>query len=181
MRIEMRKKMSLLSKNKMDYIKIIIFTAAIFTSSFVVAQTQAIKDIQIVDKNGKAYDVPSVEAYTSFSVGDSAPSQKELINTIRQDVNQMRDSGKYSFVDAKLIINESGLVILYEVEQKNRLRQIEIRGSNKLGNKKVREKSELKIGALVDDVDFEMAIDKIEEAYQNFWYPNVKIEWYAIG
>ena len=33
-----------------------------------------------------------------------APSQKELISTIRQDVNQMRDSGKYSFVDAVKIM-----------------------------------------------------------------------------
>ena len=32
---------------------------------------------------------------------------------------------------------------------------------------------------MVDDVDFEMAIAKIEEAYQNFWYPNVKILWSA--
>ena len=32
---------------------------------------------------------------------------------------------------------------------------------------------------MVDDVDFEMAIDKIEEAYQNFWYPNVNISWSA--
>ena len=175
----MRKMMSLMSKNNMNYKKIITLTIAIFISSLVVAQTQTIEDIQIVDSNGNAYKASSVEAYTSFSVGDSAPSQKELISTIRQDVNQMRDSGKYSFVDAQLIINESGLVILYQVEQKNRLRQIEIRGSNKLGNKKVREKSELKIGALVDDVDFEMAIDKIEEAYQNFWYPNVKILWSA--
>ena len=168
-----------LMSNNMKYKKIITLTIAIFISSLVVAQTQTIKDIQIVDSNGNAYKASSVEAYTSFSVGDSAPSQKELISTIRQDVNQMRDSGKYSFVDAQLIINELGLVILYQVEQKNRLRQIEIRGSNKLGNKKVREKSELKIGALVDDVDFEMAIDKIEEAYQNFWYPNVNISWSA--
>ena len=168
-----------LMSNNMKYKRIITLTIAIFISSLVVAQTQTIKDIQIVDSNGNAYKASSVEAYTSFSVGDSAPSQKELISTIRQDVNQMRDSGKYSFVDAQLIINELGLVILYQVEQKNRLRQIEIRGSNKLGNKKVREKSELKIGALVDDVDFEMAIDKIEEAYQNFWYPNVNISWSA--
>ena len=102
----------------------------------VVAQTQTIKDIQIVDSNGNAYNASSVEAYTSFSVGDSAPSQKELISTIRQDVNPNEEIQKYSFVDAQLIINESGLVILYQVEQKNRLRQIEIRGSNRIRNKK---------------------------------------------
>ena len=44
----------------------------------------------------------------------------------------------------------------------------------------MREKSELVLGALVDDSDFEAAVAKINTAYQEYWYPNVAIEWSAI-
>ena len=143
------------------------------------AQNQVIREIRIMDTDGRAYDVSSVEAYTTFSAGDSAPERGMLIDIIRQDVDRMRDSGRFSYVDAQLLLEETGLVVLYEVEQKHRLRQIEIRGSDKLGNKKVREKSELVIGGLVDDVDFELATAKIQDAYRDFWYPHVGISWTA--
>ena len=129
--------------------------------SISMAQNQMIREIRIMDTEGRAYDVSSVEAYTTFSAGDKAPERGMLIDIIRQDVDRMRDSGRFSYVDAQLLLEETGLVVLYEVEQKHRLRQIEIRGSDKLGNKKVREKSELVIGSLVDDVDFELATAKI--------------------
>ena len=147
--------------------------------SMSIAQNQVIREIRIMDTDGHAYDVSSVEAYTTFSVGDMAPERGVLIDIIRQDVDRMRDSGRFSYVDAQILPEETGLVVLYEVEQKNRLRQIEIRGSDKLGNKTVREKSELQIGGLVDDVDFELATAKIREAYRDFWYPHVGIRWTA--
>ncbi|HBO87668.1 MAG TPA: hypothetical protein DD620_02825, partial [Verrucomicrobia bacterium] len=147
--------------------------------SMSIAQNQVIREIRIIDTDGHAYDVSSVEAYTTFSVGDMAPERGVLIDIIRQDVDRMRDSGRFSYVDAQILPEETGLVVLYEVEQKNRLRQIEIRGSDKLGNKTVREKSELQIGVLVDDVDFELATAKIREAYRDFWYPHVGIRWTA--
>ena len=147
--------------------------------SISMAQNQVIQEIRIMDTDGRAYDVSSVEAYTTFSVGDQAPEQGVLIDIIRQDVDRMRDSGRFSYVDAQLLLEERGLVVLYEVEQKHRLRQIEIRGSDKLGNKRVREKSELVIGGLVDDVDFGVTTTKIRGAYRDFWYPHVGISWMA--
>lgn len=147
--------------------------------SMSMAQNQVIREIRIIDLDGHAYDVSSVAAYTTFSAGDTAPERGELIDIIRRDVDRMRDSGRFSYVDAQLLLEESGLVVLYEVEQKHRLRQIQIRGSEKLGNQKVREKSELQIGALVDDVDFELAMAKVREAYRDFWYPHVGVRWTA--
>ena len=86
-----------------------------------------------------------MEAYTTFSVGDKAPERGLLIDIIRQDVDRMRDSGRFSYVDAQLLLEETGLVVLYEVEQKHRLQQIEIRGSDKLGNKKVQKNQSLSL------------------------------------
>ena len=43
------------------------------------AQNQVIREIRIMDTDGRAYDVSSVEAYTTFSAGDLAPERGELI------------------------------------------------------------------------------------------------------
>ena len=172
----MRTRMNLMMKYK------VLMAGAIWVlmlCSMSMAQNQVIREIRIIDLDGHAYDVSSVAAYTTFSAGDTAPERGELIDIIRRDVDRMRDSGRFSYVDAQLLLEESGLVVLYEVEQKHRLRQIQIRGSEKLGNQKVREKSELQIGALVDDVDFELAMAKVREAYRDFWYPHVGVRWTA--
>lgn len=144
-----------------------------------VAEEPVIREIRILDAQGRAYDISLVEAYTTFSAGDVAPERSALIEAIRVDVDRMRDSGHFSYVDAQLLMEPSGLVVMYEVEPKQRLRRIEIRGADKLGNKKVREKCELELGSLVDDADFEQAVAKVRAAYRDFWYPDVGVSWSA--
>ena len=81
------------------------------------------------------------------------------------------NSGKFSFVKSNLIEETDGFIIVYQIKPKFRLRQIEIIGSDKISNKKIKEKSELILGSLVDDVDFENAVKKIKNAYKEYWYP----------
>jgi outer membrane protein insertion porin family len=139
-----------------------------------------VKEVRVVDATGKTYDISSVEAHTSYAVGDEVIDRKALVEAMALDVGSMRDSGRYSYVDASIQLEDDGVVLIYEVEAKQRLRRIEIRGAVELGSKRVREKSELVLGALVDDSDFEAAVTKIKTAYQEFWYPNVAIEWTAV-
>ena len=41
----------------------------------------------------------------------------------------------------------------------------------------MQEKSELILGSLVDDVDFENAVKKIKNAYKEYWYPYAEASW----
>ncbi len=143
------------------------------------APAENIKDIRIVDAEGRLYDISSVKAYTSFEAGDQAPERAVLLSTITEDVDRMRSSGRYSYVDANLLIEDDGLVVVYKVVSKQRLRRIEIRGADQLGNKKARQKSELEIGTLVDDFTFEEAAAKIRTAYRDHRYPDVRVTWRA--
>ena len=77
------------------------------------------------------------------------------------------NSGKFSFVKSNLIEEMDGFIIVYQIKPKFRLRQIEIIGSDKISNKKIKEKSELILGSLVDDVDFENAVKKIKMPIRN--------------
>ncbi len=137
---------------------------------------ETIKDIRIVNQLGDSYDISSVAAFTSFSVGEEVPDREVIISSIAVDVNRMRESGRFSYVDARMEIVDDGVVLVYTVVAKYRLRRIEIIGGHKSGEK-VRTKSELLIGQFVDDAAFEQAATKIRDYYADFWYPQVSVEW----
>jgi outer membrane protein insertion porin family len=142
-------------------------------------RAEVIKDIVIVNQAGETYDMSSVTAFTSFAVGEQVPDRDTILSSIAIDVNRMRESGRFSYVDARIDVTDDGVVLVYTVVAKHRLRRIEIRGAEKMRNRKVERKTELALGQFADDSTFELAASKIKEAYLDFWYPDTKVEWTA--
>jgi len=138
---------------------------------------EVIKDIRIVNQTGESYDISSVLAFTSFTVGQQVPDRETILNAIANDVDRMRDSGRYSYVKAHMEVEEEGVVLIYTVTAKLRLKRIEIRGADRMSNRKVLQKSELVVGQFADDSAFEFAASKIRDAYGDFWYPDARVEW----
>ena len=141
------------------------------------ASAETIKDIRIVNQAGELYDMSSVAAFTSFKVGEQVTDREVILSAIAVDVNRMRESGRYTYVNARMDVDPDGVVLIYTVVSKLKLRRIEIVGAKKMRNKKVRKKSELVIGQFADDSSFAQATSKIKEAYRDFWYPDAKVEW----
>jgi len=137
---------------------------------------ETIKDIRILNQDGESYDISSVNAFTSFEVGEQVPDRETILSSIAVDVNRMRKSERYSYVNARMDVESDGVVLVYTVVSKKRLRRIEINGGKKSG-RKIRKKSELEIGQFADDSTFEIAAAKIKEAYRDYWYPDVKVDW----
>ena len=141
-----------------------------------VVRAEAIKDIRIVNQAGEEYDISSVAAFTSFNVGEQVPDRETILSSIAIDVNRMRESGRYSYVNARMNVEPDGVVLVYTVVHKHRLRRIAFVGGSKSG-RKMRSKSELEIGQFADDSTFETAAEKLREAYRDYWYPDAKITW----
>jgi len=154
--------------------KLIILLVAF---SAIAASAETIKDIRIVNQSGESYDMSSVAAFTSFQVGEQVTDQETIRSAIAVDVNRMRESGRYSYVNARMDVEADGVTLVYTVAARYKLRRVEIAGAKKMSNKKVRTKSELTIGQFADDSAFARAATKIKEAYRDFWYPDAKIEW----
>ena len=148
----------------------------IFFNVFII-RANTIKEIRLTDLQGNPFEASSVMAYTSLSVGDKISDEKSLINNITRDTNELRNSDRFSYVDSSLLIEDDGYVIIYKISPKNRLRKIEIRGANNVSPKKIIEKSELKLGDLIDDSSIELSIQKIKKSYVDYWYPDVNIKW----
>lgn len=138
---------------------------------------ETIKDIRIVNQAGESYDMSSVAAFTSFQVGEVVTDRDIILSSIAVDVNRMRESGRYSYVNARMDADPDGVVLIYTVVSKNKLRRIAFDGADKMRNKKVRKKSGLQIGQFADDSSFAQATAKIKEAYRDFWYPDTQVEW----
>lgn len=141
------------------------------------ASAETIKAIRIVNQLGESYASSSVAAFTSFKVGEQVSDRETILSGIASDVNRMRASGRFSYVNARMDVEPDGLVLVYTVEVKHRLRRIEIVGAQKMRNRKVRKKSGLELGQLADDSTFAQAAIKIKEAYRDFWYPEAKVSW----
>ena len=151
---------------------ILLFAATISTT---LAET--VRDIRIVNQAGESYDISSVKAFTSFQVGQEVPDRNTILSTIAHDVNRMRESGRFSYVKGHMEVVEDGVVLVYTVTAKQRLRRIIIKGADRMSNRKVLQKSGLAIGTFADDATFEQAAEKIKAAYTDFWYPDTKVEW----
>ena len=141
------------------------------------ASAETIKDIRIVNQAGVSYNISSVSAFTSFKIGEQVTDRDAILSAIGVDVNRMRESGRYSYVNARMDVAPDGVVLVYTVVAKHKLRRIEVVGAEKMRNKKVRKKSELTIGQFADDASFSRATTKIKEAYRDFWYPDTQVKW----
>jgi outer membrane protein insertion porin family len=141
------------------------------------AVAEVVKDIRIINQAGDLYDMSSVAAFTSFEVGEEVTDTDYIVSAIAIDVRRMRESGRYSYVDASMDVEPDGVILIYTVVAKHKLRRIVISGAENMRNKKVRKKSELNLGQFADDSTFSQATAKIKEAYRNAWYPDAKVEW----
>ncbi|WP_372806576.1 outer membrane protein assembly factor BamA [Pontiella sp.] len=143
-----------------------------------VVHAEVIKDIRIVNQAGESFDNSSVAAFTSFKVGQQVPDRETIRSAIAVDVNRMRQSGRYSYVNARMDVEPDGVVLVYTVVSKHRLRRMEIVGGSKSGGR-IRKKAELELGQFADDSAFEQAAVKIREAYRDYWYPDARVTWTA--
>lgn len=155
------------------------FAILFLLAAVVSVRAETIKAISIVNQAGESFGISSVAAFTSFSVGEEVPDREIILSAIAVDVNRMRESGRYSYVDARMEVEEDGVVLVYTVVAKQRLRRISVVGAKNMSNSKVRKNSELQLGQFSDDSVFEQAAAKIRSAYRDFWYPDAKVTWEA--
>ena len=143
------------------------------------SQAEIIKAIKIVNQKGEEYDMSSVKAFTSFKVGQEVPDVQTIISSIATDVTRMRDTKRFSFVDARMDQDKTGVTLIYTVVNKYKLTSVKIVtiGEKVISDRKVFKASELKINQFADDSTFTQAAIKIKEKYRLQWYPDAKVTW----
>ena len=131
-----------------------------------------VEDVKVESSDNREMDIESIMAYISLRPGDEFTHQG-----VTQDIKNLKDSNRFSFVDVVREDSMDGIVVKYVVTEKPRIRKLRITGADTYGNKKVRKNLELEVGDYIDDATVGMKCKKVIEEYRKALYPFVKVTW----
>jgi len=136
-----------------------------------------INAIRIENLEKAALDDSFVRAYTSLRAGRELVSDAELNEAVAQDVDNLRKSGRFSYVRAFIEQEGEQLTLVYSVAPRLRLRQIEVVGAEKIGNRKIKTELGLELGDYVDEALVGEKARKVETYCRKNKYPEATVTW----
>ena len=131
-----------------------------------------ITDIQVRSQiPGREVELSAVKAFVQPRVGDTYnPTQ------VNQDIRSLQETGRYAYVGAELETVPGGVILVYVVEERPRLRSITVEGAQHFSNAKVRDLMALNLS---DRVDIPLVMTKLEsvrEKYVKDFYTRVTFD-----
>lgn len=139
-----------------------------------VAFAAEVIDVRVETVAGGAVEQESVLAYTSIEVGQDFDRR-----AVARDVKALQKTGRFAFVGVAVDPVAGGVVVIYQVQNKPRLRRIEIEGADYMRASKVRKMIDLEPGDPVDDTALALEVQKVEEKYRKRYFPYVKTKWFV--
>ena len=150
----------------------LLFLAIGLLPAGVRAAEDIIKEITVERLGGGTVESGSVLAFVSAKVGEEINR-----NVISKDVKSLQKSGRFSYVETKVVRVPGGYTLTFVVGPKLRIRRLEITGAEYLGNKKVRDLLELGAGDIADDATLATHALKVYESYHKKYFPDAKLTW----
>ena len=153
----------------------LLILAGLFSSSGWAAVT--VDSIRIENLDKTVLDPSFVRAYTSVRTGQTLESEAEFNTAVAQDVDSLRRSGRFSYVRAFIEQQDQTLTLVYSVEPRLRLRKIEVAGAKNIGNRKINDQLELKLGDYVDEAIVGEKVRQVETYCRKNKYPDASASW----
>lgn len=137
-----------------------------------VAFAVEIVDIQVRSQiPGREVELSGVKAFVQPRVGDTY--NPALVN---QDIRSLQETGRYAYVGAEIETVPGGVVLVYVVEERPRLRSITVEGGQHFSNAKVRDLMELNLSDRVDIPLVMGKLEKVREKYAKDFYTRVNFD-----
>jgi len=136
-----------------------------------------IDNIRIENLEKTALDPSFVRAYTSLRAGQMVENETELNSAVALDVDNLRRSGRFSYVRAFVEQDAENLTLVYSVEPRLRLRKIKIDGAKGIGNRKIKNQLELELGDYIDEAIVGEKVRKVEAYCRKNKYPDASVSW----
>lgn len=153
---------------KKNFLFLLTFCCLLWSSLFAVEITDIQVRSQIPDQEIEA---SAVKAFIQPEIGDTYNP-----NQVNQDIRSLQETGRYAYVGAEVISGADGIILVYVVEERPRLRSISVEGAEHFSNVRIREWMEL---SLSDRVDIPLVMNKLEvvrEKYEKDFYTNVAFD-----
>lgn len=157
----------------MSRISLYFFTVfAAFLISSPLFALEVVERVEVRHEGSESFDPNSVLAFLKIREGTEFTAPK-----VADDVKSLKETGRFTFVSSEIVQGPQGLVVIFNVIPKPRLRAYRIEGASYFRNSKIKELLELEIGELMDEAVIEVRIGKLKEAYRKKYFPYVTVEY----
>ena len=137
------------------------------------AGAATIRDIRVVPVGAVPVNAEQVLAQVSARVGRELDSA-----ALSEDIRALQRSGAYAYAEAlREPAADGGVVLLFRVEGRPRIRTLTVSGAEAIGNKKVRTLMEIGSGDRVDNALLGQKSQKVRDAFRKEYYPEAKVAW----
>jgi outer membrane protein insertion porin family len=137
------------------------------------AQAVPIRDIRVVPVGDVPVSAEQVLAQVGAKVGQELDRA-----ALSEDIRALQRAGAFAYVEARVEpAAGDGVVLVYHVAGRPRIRTLRIAGADYLGNKKVRTQLEIGSGDPVDDALLGQKSQAVREAYRKDFFPDAKLAW----
>ena len=134
-----------------------------------------IRDIRIEAIGRVPVNAEQVLANVGARVG------KELDRAaLTADIRQLQQSKAYSYAEVRVEdapTLQGGVVLVYRVSGRPKIRRLSIDGADYMGNKKIREWLDLQAGDRADNALLGERSQTVREKYRKDFFPNAKVSW----
>lgn len=140
-----------------------------------VGEAPVIREIRVEAIGRVPVSAEQVLANVNAKVG------KELDRAaLSADLRQLQQSGAFSYAEARIDeapAIQGGIILIYRVSGRAKIRRLTIRGADYMGNKKIREWLEIQSGDRVDNARLGEKAQSVREKYRKDFFPNAKLTW----
>lgn len=132
-----------------------------------------IKDLQVAPVGEVPVNAEQVLAQVRARVGQELDRA-----ALSEDIRALQQSGAFSYAEVRLeSAAEGGIVLLFRVAGRPKIRTLTVSGADYLGNKKVRTLMEIGSGDRVDNALLGQKAQKVRDSYRKDFFPEAKVTW----
>ena len=137
------------------------------------AAAAPIRDIRVVPVGPVPVNAEQVLAQVSASVGQELDRA-----ALSEDLRALQKSGAYSYAEARMeSAADGGIVLVFQVTGKPKIRRLAVAGAEHIGNKKVRTLMEIGSGDRADAALLGQKAQKVRDHYRKEYYPDANLTW----
>lgn len=143
---------------------------AVFSAA---AGAAPIRDIRVVPDGPVPVSAEQVLAQISARVGQELDR-----GALSDDIRALQKSGAYSYAEVRLDrAADDGVILVFLVKGKPRIRTLTVTGADYIGNKKVKNLMEIGSGDRADEATLGQKSQKVRDHYRKEYFPDAKLAW----
>ena len=138
-----------------------------------IAAAAPIRDIRITPVGEVPISAEQVLAQVSVRVGDELDRL-----AMSEDIRSLQRSGAYSYAEVRVEQTvDGGVILLFRVAGRPKIRSLTVSGAEAIGNKKVRTLMEIGSGDRVDNALLGQKAQKVRDSYRKDFFPEASVNW----